>query len=623
MKWLALALLVACNHVDPIEPGQCLALPGSSRVDLIADPMGDGLFWLQPADTQDIEANVRRSWNLMRYDLAQRRLDLILDHVNAPLNFVRDKILTLRTVGTKTLVMIERDGRVHTLLPTYLEASDVEMIDDHTIAVLADGDGPRAIYTIDVDRPRPVHLIDADVLLSASSGHVFAVAGQEGVSVELATGKQQHVDLPKDHTHPQGEDSWYVDDLKVRAWPMRAGKDRVAISRRAKWKLVDQLGSVLARTAPAKDRSEAYLLSLGIAHPLPTVVGGTSIVSATNVGGKIWALVGHNTGNYIGDLGEIDSEADVCLLPASGDVAFPTRTVPMQYVDRSVALFGRAEQVAPGSIVQILNGPDAPITISYTLKEAGHMDLSAMRDRARDVHRRSTSVLGDRELRTEVVFADEGIAIARWRRERLGDRVVAGMGDVLLSDPADFDLEVRDLVDEKRGDAIQCAGTLVNTHDRTLRNLAIRCVAGDRIRVIAIPELGPNAEHTFSQAFDSDEDEAPFFEVVSGREPLAVRDAKAEAAAANVLDIAKQVYDETQLALVTHTTKDTFAVNVRTTMEFETQPEDARMLRVTNAYRRYDALRALYRIDPTAHLTLHIDVIDDAYEFDGVQLTRL
>ncbi len=534
-----------------------------------------------------------------------------------------DKLVVLRTIGATWLALVDRGHHVQNLLPGYLAAIDVEPIDDHTLAVLASGDGPRAVYTIDLAEPRPHHLIDADVLLSSSGGRVFVMTKDHtGVSVELATGKRETFELPADAKHPQGEDSWYVDDSRVRVRPMRLGKDHVVVRQPSEWMLINQNGSVLARSRPDKRQSTGFLLSSGVARPLATVHGGGAYAAITTLAGKLWAIIDHNTANFDGDLANTDAEGDVCMVPPAGDVTFPSRSVPLQFADKQKALFDAAEKASPGATVQILEMKGSQRMVYLELKETAGSDLELMRTRARALQHSVTSILGDREIKTVVMFADRRSAIMRWRRDRLGDHAVAGMGDVLLSDLADSDLEVNDLDNEHVGTQIKCSGTLTNARDRALRDIEIRCIGGDRKRVIAIPELGPHASQAFTQTFDVDEDDATFFEVVSGHRPLLVQDAQEEARLQKIFELATAVYRDTQLELVSRkVTEYAATLTLRAAKGFDKLPADERMRAVTTAYAEYKALRGLYDLGPLAPFKLHIDGGDRYYDFDGDKLT--
>lgn len=618
---LALASSFGCPVAD--KPGECLSLPGAVRHTLVADPRARALYWMEPVRGLDFDADQRSYLNLVRYDLRARHREVILDHVLPPLHVVNDNLLVRRSTGMATwLARIAPDGTVQALTPDELDVIDVEVIDPNTLAVLADGDGARAVYTIELDRPRPHHLIDADILLSTAFGRVFVVSDETGIGIDWRTGQRQPTFWTKGGS-PQGSDLWYVADAGVKAHGMSSRDDRTVVPTRASWDLRHQAGSVLARTPPKDGRSRAVLLSGGAATELPTVVGGASILGTARLGQQIWALVGHNTANYERDLGLTDAEADVCLLPKAAAVSFPTRTIPRRFVGVEDRLrLARAREAADATL-QVLDGDGGPTTVYIDLKkESGGADFAKMRARTRELHERVTSILGELEARTLVTFADGRTGVHRWRRDRLRYRTSIGIGDALLSDPRDFDVELRDSNNVKTGDQILCAGTLVNLLDRRLENLEIRCIAGDRTQIIAVSALEPAASHAFSQTFSADEHASPSLQVFAGREPLVVRTMAYEAQAEKVYEIAARVVTETRLVLDEHEVGDELSVNLNAPRDFPQRTDAERLLAATKAFQQLEALRSVYELRPDTPLVLHlqVDLSELVYDFDGQRL---
>jgi hypothetical protein len=622
------AALVACKappptaHVD--APGDCLALPGAARSSLVADPLGGGLYWFEPVPTHDFNGDLHGYETLVRYDFASRGVQIIADHVLLPLHVLGDKIIVLRFVEkSNTLVMVDRaHNTVQSLLPDYLAPVDVEPIDDHTLAVLANGDGPRAVYTIDLDRPRPHHLIDADVLISTWGGRVLVYVDQDLVSIE-ANGRKRTLPAPSDSGHPQGQDAYTVVDSTVHVHRMVGGDDRTIIADRRAWKLVNQPGSVLARTPPERGTSYAYLLASNTAKALPAVTGDTSIVGAAQLGAQTWALIGHNTVNYIGDLGDTSGETEVCLLPPSGTIAFKGRFFPKRYADKAELLHA-AMPDAHG--MQLLQDVDSPPMLYVDMTEAGGDDFAGMRARARTVQQKVTSLLGDREVMTEIHYADDRVGIMRWRRDRLRYRASAGMGDALITDATDFDLEVRDLVNRRglkgKAPVVLCSGTFTNVTAKAIEHVAVRCVAGDRVNVISIPSIAPGATAHFDHTFETPDGQDAFFEVVSGREPLEVRLVENEARLLKVFQLAATVHDETQLTLERHKPAAPMTVQVSAPTKFADKTTEELTAVARTAFQRLLSIGQIYGLPPDPEFTLTI-VIEQGktYKFDGTELT--
>src|SRR5438477_691088 len=142
------ALACACGKAAPDAPGTCLPLPALERDTLVSD--GTALYWLEAIRTYNYQADLRGFSQLVRYDLASHERVVLADHAMAPILFLAGKPVVRRELTqfeNTVLSMIEADGSVHALSPDNLDVIDAERIDDHTLGFLAEGDGPRAIYT--------------------------------------------------------------------------------------------------------------------------------------------------------------------------------------------------------------------------------------------------------------------------------------------------------------------------------------------------------------------------------------------------------------------------------------------------------------------------------------------
>ncbi|MDB4957112.1 MAG: hypothetical protein JWO36_4681 [Myxococcales bacterium] len=620
---LAMVLVLTACKPKPDSQADCLALPGANRSNLVSDPNGGGLYWFEPVYSYSYDAELRGYKKLVRYDLETKRVETVQDHVEAPIRFIGSNLLVRRVTDHTWLALVNRDGVIQSLTPDFLGVLDFELIDRHTIALLADGDGPRAVYTLDLDRPRPHHLIDATSLLSTSHGKVFVMAGHETIGIDPATGKRDPVVLDKPFV-AQGDDAWYVSDSTVHARSLSSGQERIAVPTKLPWKLVYEADVVLARTSPERIPSHASLLRSGAVIPLPLIRGGSSILEATIQGDQTWALIGHNTANYNGDLADRSSETEVCRLPNANDLWLETRAVPKRFLTKRAEVFAALQKISPRATLQLLDNTGYPTTVYIELAEPGGDDLALMRARVRDVHRRVSSILEEREIRTFVRFSDQKSAMYRWRRYRLSDRPAAGMGNVFMTDAADFEVELRNLKTSRVGTHILCSGDLVNTHERTLENLEVQCITGDRKRRILVPPLDGLATYHFAHTLDAQPEDQPGFQVFRGREPIETRDAAFEARMHRIYDIGTAMYADSQLAIQEYNlTDDALHFVLDAPIGFDKEPEDVRAKIVAKAYRQFETLRDPSWFNDDLPLTLRIEVTGSSvsYDFDGTRLS--
>ena len=206
----------------------------------------------------------------------------------------------------------------------------------------------------------------------------------------------------------------------------------------------------------------------------------------------------------------------------------------------------------------------------------------------------------------------------RGAAERLKYRATAGIGDAKLWDPAEFDLEGSDLVDERTDDdKINCSGKLTNVRTVTLVDLEVRCLGGDRERVITIPKIEPKETITFSKKFPAKAGDVVFIEIYQGRDVLGLRDLKIAAKDRALYDFFVKLHGDTRLALREHDFKTKFYVQLQTPEKQAFSTLDLAM--VAKAYDPIDLARAQFE-KPDVDLELNIYVERKNYSWDGVKL---
>jgi hypothetical protein len=583
--------------------------------------MGGGFYWIELVPVRSYDGDVERFTRLFRYDLATGRAEAVRDNIGSPLVAVGRDLLGLRLADKSEVVKVDRNGWVQGLTPDTLDVIDFEPADEHTIVFIADGVGPRAIFKLDLFNPRPTYVADADVLLDVSDGRVFALTGDDGFAIDLGSGARTAFKPPK-HIFPVGHVMLEVEQSSVTAYDMLDGKTRPVAPRAGKWRLLYSSGTVLARTPATDNRSDAFLVKPTELEELPTLLGGTTLLGVTTVGQDRWALVGQNTINYSGDLADTASEADICLLPTTPTVTFPARFVPKRYLEKAKVLFDNAGTIDKKSTLQLFEDEGAPVTLELRVAERAGSDFEVMRKRALEVDRTLTELLDDHEIRTQVRFRDERVAIRRWRRARMRERTFVGMGDIHLSDPSELDVELRDRSDSMNEHKIHCSGTVVNTRPMPQDALSVRCIYGDRKRVIDVPVLAPGATFAFDQTYEVGNDASPVIEIARRGEAIEFYDTKFEQRTQQEFELAAKIYDDTGLALDWHRTDDRFVVAVKSVASYETLSEDQRLRLAQQAYKAFEGLRSLEPVPDDAKLVLRIDLFESPtyYEFDGSKL---
>lgn len=628
-RFLVMGLMVvgAC-HRDRDKRDECLPLPAAVRAELVADPNGQWLYWLERNRNYDYDADMNESWHLMGYNVRTRQTELVVDDASGPIMFIGGQLLVTQHTARVRLMLRTSDGHTQEVTPTWLDIEDVEPVDAHTIAFLATGDGPRAVYMLDVNEQRSYHLADADTLLSSAGGKVFTRVEDEVVIVDARTRETTTVPWIK-KSIPQGDRLLYVEKGNVLASNMVTHATASLVTTNRPWRLTYQGASTLARTAPAENRSYAYLITGDAVTPLPTVVGGASILGTAQIGkdGKdTWALIGHNSANYIGDLAKTDAEVDVCLLPTTSEVTYPTRQVPARFSAQEDQLFDTLRATSPGATMGLLDQSGEPPTMFVDLKkEFAARDLDAMRKRVREIYDAMTRWLHDREIRTEILYADKRTAILRWKRDRLRTRTLVGMGDALIGDRADFDFEVSNLENTRADGKITCRGALLNLTHRALASVDIKC-SGNRKHLIHIDNLGPDEARAFSQTFEiSPVGEGAYVEIMVDGKSSEPFDADANATVTSVFELATEVYGSTGLWLTAHEVdEDEIVVHLRGETKLLDETPTTVEQTLQNAYKRYSQLRTIYDVEAARPLRLAVDFdpSETTLSYDGDRMTR-
>ena len=623
--WVCVALLASCKAKEPeqtaFRPDGCLDLPSMSRYLIQADPNGGGLYWFDRVVARNYDGNDVSYNRLIRYDIAKHQTTVLRDRVTSPLLFTAngDPLFIQYNGDNKALVQTRPDGHMQFVTPDYFDVVDVEQIDPRRFAVLANADGKSAVYLLDLDRPRPTLLFDADVLLSATRTTIYVRIGDKSYAVDIATGAKEERTVPP-KAMPDEEHAYEAVGGKITSRSMRTNDEpRMLVDDRRDYTLLHQTDSVLARAGKGDEHFAVWLRG-GTATTLPRLRGGTSFVGVTKLGADTWAIVGHNTSNYDGDLYTLTHEGDICLIkPKTIDLEMKSRTLPARYAVKEIEFWAAAAKY-PTARWQIFDYMDTPPAVSALFSEDGGDDLDKLRERAREVHKSVTTMFGDPELVTDLAFDDGRTATYRWRRERLKYRATAGIGDAKLWDPAEFDVTVTDLVDERTDDnKIKCSGKLTNVRTVTLVDLNIRCIGSDQDRVIPIAKIEPNQTINFSQTFDAKVADVVFVEVFQGREQLALIDLEVAAKDRALYDFFVKLHGDTRLALREHDFTKRFYVQLQTPEKQKQSELDLAM--VAKAYDTIDKARAQFTLaDPEAELELHIYVERKNYSWDGVKL---
>jgi hypothetical protein len=622
-----LVLAVACKAKEPdvtaMRPDGCLALPNAPRHTLRADPTGNGLYWFERVMARDYDGADISYDRFVRYDLDTKRTTVLLEPALGPLHFTKtgDPMVLVKH-EYRTLVHVRDDGYLQSLTPSWFDVSDVEPIDRTNLSLLAGADSKTSVFLLDLDRPRPAHLTDADMLLSAVPRSVFVRHADKGYAVDIATGKREERDVPA-LAMPDEDLIYFVDDRTVMMRSLRTNEVTKLLDERRDWTLLHQAGSVIARAFANKEH-HAYSLANGTATRLPLMIGGTSIVGTTQQGDTLWGLVGHNTANYDGDFVTLAHESDVCMLDVkAGQMQIQTRTLPARYAAKETEFWRIVAERYPTARWQVLDGKGYAPSLSVFFAEDGGNDLAKLRDRAREVHKTVTSMFGDQELVTELLYEDGRHASYRWRREPLRGRAHAGIGDLKVLDPADFDLDISDLVAEKTddGERVKCEGKLTNLRTVTLVDLQVRCIAGDLERVVPIAKIEPKQTVAFAKSFEAKIADYLVVEVFRGREVMQVRDKAQNDKTQAHHDFFVKLHADTRLAERELRIVDDFFVQLEPPSKARLGDVDLEM--VKKAYQQIDAGRDVLGVDPELELELQLFIEWKRYAWDGTQLTPI
>lgn len=537
----------------------CLPLPGNSRSALRLGPDGRYLYWTEQVRLHGYE-NAWPGTQIVRWPVAGGPVENLTALMENPYRVLSDG----RVVG------IRKDAGVTVWSPTGAELVSLSGEIDHVELVAGE---QAVVYRLGESiwhqpiRREAAHWLGyADALLGVD-GAVVYVRNADGdgdhlIAVDTATGKRTDLPWQDDVIKALPGALVIQNGLGIGLRPPAGGPTQTVLTG-SDWQIVVGPDAVKPwrRVGP---RLEGALVTAAGADYLPPVLGGDSLEGAVRLpDGRIAYLVGHDLD---GD-DEVTSgdEVDLCVAPASAKVVrVEPRQAPARWRDLGPKLTKLLDERLGGGTWHFAAGDGVPGV--YLEVAARDRDRATMWSEVRAMSDAMIAATGDTTLFVDLTYRDGKRAYSEWWATT-GRRVAwAGTGGATVPDLADYDavtttsaLDYLVDFDDDSGEVgdgsrmARCIGTVVNTSDRRLTQLAADCASGveDEPLEITPPDLGPGQIGRFDGVVKVKAGESLWVSVHSGNGrdeiPSYSRDRHQrqlalEAAANEILDRARLVY---------------------------------------------------------------------------------
>jgi hypothetical protein len=609
---------------------RCYDLPGAARYSLRIGPDG-AAYWIERAVSYDFDGNSHGVDRLVRMDRATGATSVLASGVAAPIRLLRDgRILYKQAGDVSTIVLYVPAGGTRTLTPYDVDVSHFEVTpDERTVVFAAQGRGGKAIYAASLDEGAPRWLADADEIYAADATSAIVARGKVVMRVPLAGGAPTTI-AQFDKTEPYDAIGGYIvhyDETHFYARPIAGGQDRLVLGPPGGWQMTGAPDHVFLTR---RDGAQGVALRIegATTRELPRLAGGVALDGAEPVDGEILGLVAQDT-DHDGAPDDARDEVDVCELPTRGTAQVPLRHVPKRVAAGEAKLDAVAKQAR--ATWQVIEDPPGPMTVDLHVDARAGDQLAPLRARIRALAGPVIAALGDPELRVELIFAD-GRRAASFTDDVLHRRVsVAGIGEAVVSEPGEYDLEVmRSLVvrDDKQ-QQILCSGEVKNRSDHAIAGAVADCVAGrtDEPVTITPDPLPPGGVGLYAgnQPDVPDADLAITYR--AGVTPLLALDDKNEEEQKKLYVAAAAAYDRSQLTLWSWRVEDgTVTAELDPPSGFADFSNAAQEVAATAAFDALASpLRSATGAGASAPVTIRIHLADGEireYDADGLHAPR-
>ena len=603
---------------------RCYDLPGAPRFSLRVGPDG-AAYWIEHVVTYEYDGNSRGSDRLVRMDRATGATSLVAVDVAAPFRLLHDgRILYKSTANGSSIVLDAPAGGTRTLTPSDVDVSHFEITpDEKTIVFAAARDGGKAIYAVPTDGGAARWLADADEVYTADATTAIVARDKDVLRVPLAGGTPTTI-ASFDHTQPYDVIAGYIihyDDKHFWARPISGGDadDRLVLGPPGGWQMTGAPDHVFL-TKHDGARGVAERIEGASARSLPSVEGGLVLDGAEPIDGAVLALVAQDT-DHDGNPDGARDEVDVCELPATGAVRLPVRHVPRRLAPGEAKLDAIAK--AEHATWQVIEDAPGPMTVELHVAAKGGDDLAAMRARVREAAAPILAALGDPELRVDLLYAD-GRRATSYTDELQHRRVnAAGIGEVVIGDAGDYDLEVMRylIVRDDKQKQITCSGEIKNRTARALSAVA-ECAAGQTAQPVAVtPDpLPPGAIGLYAGSLPDVPDAELTTSFRDGAAPLLAFDDSSLEGRTRLYAAAARAYDRSQLTLWSwHVDDGAVTADVDPPTGFADFSNAAQEVAATAAFDALAApLRVVAKVPDSAPVTLRIHLADgEVMDYDG------
>jgi hypothetical protein len=477
LRGLVLSTVVAGAACRPpvaspraLATGRCLDLPGAYRTAVQLAPEGDAVYWDEVGWERDALNQLRQTERIVKLDLATGETSTVLAGIGLPFRVLPGGTILARRADRSTFTVVRPGAQPWDLVLADDGGRVTNLLADATGDRIAVGHSSGAIELFRLSDRHRVRLPVNGWLLYLDGDYVGYTHGDDWRISEIAPGLASPRDLgklPGEAWFTTGRSVFYIAGKELGIWRRGQDVERLTEEMATIWGYTPAV-MVSLHAVP----NDATLFDRDRRWQLPKLTGGGRYAGAVRLAdGRFLALVAQDT-RFDGVISERD-ERDVCVVPATGAVALPARTMPRAYQAHTDAVIAAARALGKADAYAFDVQDERAATLGFHLPGTGGTP-AAMLERITELERTLAGVMPP-DVQLAIYWEDDRTYARSWWSYRLERRRAdAGNRTARVERAGDAAIELRSAKVVIEGGELRCSGALKNATAAPL-NLKVSC----------------------------------------------------------------------------------------------------------------------------------------------------